>query len=204
MRLRILRSELATVIVGIILSVLFVSGKMTIATEDCTSSTHWGVQPSPAVVNPVVQWSGTKLVSLNGDWDFMTETPWRVRLGLGEPGWGNRKIDWSSARKIHVPGLWETQGVGQPGPGLAWDCEWDRGFWELKHVYMGLAAYRRSIDIPADWAGGQVWLKVGGVRSEASIWVNGQRAAYVKNYCATEKFNITPFVKAGEKAEIIA
>ncbi|MDD3587975.1 MAG: glycoside hydrolase family 2 TIM barrel-domain containing protein [Thermoguttaceae bacterium] len=205
--MRLIRTWCKQVFIGTImalLAVFFCVATSAKAEQDGVKQSHWGVPSSPAVVNPVVQWSGTKILSLNGDWDFMTTTPWRVRLGLGDPGWGNRLVDWSSARKITVPGLWETQGVGEAGPGLAWDCEWDRGFWDLKHVYMGTAAYRKLIDIPADWGGGQIWLKVGGVRSEASIWVNGKRAAYVKNYCATEKFNITPFVKAGEKAVIIA
>lgn len=164
----------------------------------------WGMKASTAVVNPVVRSPFSKFISLSGEWDFKTIDVWRYRLGVGEPGWGNRIFDWSGTRKIIVPGNWESQGVGEPGPNVTWDCDWDCARWDLRHVYMGRAIYRKSAPIPSDWKNSQIWLKIGGVRSEAWIWVNGNRACYVNNYCGTEKFNITPFVKPGENAEIIA
>lgn len=167
--------------------------------------TPWGVESSIAVVNPAVSSPLQKVISLRGEWDFVYgDQAIPYRLGVGEPGWGSRSFDWSSARKIQVPGCWESQGVGEPGRSISWDCKWDCGDWELKHIYMGVGLYRKTVEIPNDWQNSQVWLKVGGVRSEAYFWVNGQRAAYVNNYCGTEKFNITPFLKPGETAEITA
>jgi hypothetical protein len=69
---------------------------------------------------------------------------------------------------------------------------------------MGTARYRRSADIPAAWAGKRIWLKVGGVRTEAWLWVNHQRVAHLNTYCGSYKYDITDLVKPGEKAEIVA
>ncbi|MDO4629716.1 MAG: glycoside hydrolase family 2 TIM barrel-domain containing protein, partial [Planctomycetia bacterium] len=162
------------------------------------SAADWGAKSSPAVVNPVVKSEFQEILTLAGEWDFkMGSVPNRIRVGDGI--WGNTGWDMSGARKIQVPGLWETQGVGEPGPGRTWDCIWDCGQWILRHQYIGNACYQREIEIPATWENKRVFLKVGGLRTEAFFWVNGQRAAYVNNYCATEKFEITPFLKVGEK-----
>lgn len=169
-------------------------------------TTQWGQPSSPAVVNPVVRSDLSKTISLDGEWDFSTQNAWQYRLCVGETAWDalGYVFDWSNARKILVPGNWESQGVGEPAPCLSWDCEWDRDFWDLRHVFMGFALYSKQIEIPVDWSDKAVWLKIGGVRTEANIWVNGKRAGYVNNCCATEKFNITPFIQAGETAEITA
>ena len=170
-----------------------------------SESSSWGTAGTPAVVHPAVRSQLSDTLSLDGQWDFITGAgAVNYRLGVGDPAWGARSFDWSAARKILVPGNWESQGVGDPAPNRSWDCEWDRVFWNLRHVYQCRALYRKITPIPTEWAGKTVWLKVGGVRSEAYIWVNGRKAAYLNNFCATEKFNITQFVRPGENAEIVA
>ncbi|HQK77961.1 MAG TPA: hypothetical protein PKZ25_17330, partial [Candidatus Hydrogenedentes bacterium] len=112
--------------------------------------------------------------------------------------------DWDDVRKILVPGCWEAQGVGEPGMSTTWDLPFDCIPRPLNHVYMGTARYRRSVEIPADWAGKRVWLKVGGVRTEAWFWVNQQRVAHLNTYCGAYKYDITDLVNAGQTAEIVA
>lgn len=166
-------------------------------------ATDWGVESSPGVVNPATRSEYQETLSLAGEWDFQTGVPaFRIRLGDGI--WGNPGWDFSKGQKIQVPGIWETQGVGEMGPGTTWDCLWDCGQWILRHGYLGNAAYQKIVEIPADWQGKKIFLKVGGVRTEAYFWINGCRAAYVNNYCATEKFDITPFLKSGENNRIQA
>jgi len=122
-------------------------------------------------------------------------------MGKG-PAWN--EPDWRNARKIDVPGCWEAQGVGEPGMSHDWGLPFDCIPRPLNHVYMGTARYRRSVDIPPAWDGKRVWLKVGGVRTEAWFWVNQQRVAHVNTYCGTYKYDITSLVKPGEPAEIVA
>lgn len=165
---------------------------------------HWGpCPPSPAVVNSVTVSPLQQIVSLRGEWDFVTDPMLmgRHRMGKG-PEWN--EPDWSGVRAITVPGCWEAQGVGEPGMSLPWDPPFDRIPRPINHLYMGTARYRRSVDIPADWQGKRIWLKVGGVRTEAWFWVNKQRVAHLNTYCGAYKYDITGLVTPGETAELVA
>lgn len=165
---------------------------------------HWGPREgSPAVVNAVMVSPLQEIVSLRGEWEFVTDPGLRGRHRMGKgPGWN--EPDWSGVRAITVPGCWEAQGVGEPGMSQVWDLPFDCIPRPLEHVYMGTARYRRSADIPAGWAGKRIWLKVGGVRTEAWFWVNKQRVAHLNTYCGSYKYDITDFVTPGEPAEIVA
>ena len=164
----------------------------------------WGAREErPAVVNSVVRADPENVISLRGEWEFSATTmscPWRNGI------WKHfyRQEKWPNARKINVPGCWEAQGVGRPGPSECWDAVWDNSAKPIRHKYMGEAWYRRSVDIPAGWAGKRIWLKVGGVKSCGWFWVNGRQVALVDNYCGTYKYEITDLVKPGETATVVA
>ena len=165
---------------------------------------HWGAcRAWPAVVNPVAVSPLQQVISLRGKWDFVTDPGLygRHRMGKG-PGWN--EPDWRGVRSIEVPGCWEAQGVGEAGMSQTWDLPFDRIPRPLNHVYMGTVRYRRSVDIPKDWRGKRIWLKVGGVRTEAWFWVNKQRVAHLNTYCGSYKYDITDLVRPGESAEIVA
>ena len=170
---------------------------------ETASSTEWGEsKPTPAVVHPAIvsplQW----VLSLRGDWDFQID-PDRALFAMAEKG-GIPEEEWADARTIQVPGCWEAQGVGEPGISETWDIKCDCNPRPLDHIYMGSVVYRKKVDLPADWKGREIWLKVGGVRTEANFWVNGRAVGVINNYCGTYKFDITSFVNPGETAEIIA
>ncbi len=162
----------------------------------------WGGRRAvPAVVNPVVRSPLQEVISLRGEWEFVTQGVAPLR----HPGWNAFFAKpWPGARKIQVPGCWEAQGVGDPGPSVTWDCKWDHGPRELRNVYMGEAWYRKTVDIPADWQGKRVWLKVGGVRSQGWFWVNGKTVAWVDAYCGTYKYDITDLVQGVTQAVVVA
>ena len=165
---------------------------------------HWGLQPaSPAVVHPATASPLQDILSLRGEWDFVTDPRLmgRHRMGKG-PSWN--EPDWSGVRTIEVPGCWAAQGVGEPGMSRVWALPFDCIPRPLRHVYMGTARYRRTVEIPSRWNGKRIWLKAGGVRTEAWFWVNKQRVAHLKTYCGAYKYDITDFVKPGETAEIVA
>lgn len=165
---------------------------------------RWGTLPeTPAVVHSVTVSPLQEILSLRGEWDFVTDPMLmgRHRMGKG-PGW--KEPDWSGVRKVEIPGCWEAQGVGEPGMSCDWGLPFDCIPRALNHVYMGTARYRRVVEIPAAWAGKRIWLKVGGVRTEAWFWVNQQRVAHLNTYCGTYKYDITGLVKPGEATEIVA
>jgi hypothetical protein len=164
----------------------------------------WGAQESFAVVNPVVRSPLCQTISLSGEWGFTNERAEFYRLGVGDGVWGKFVYDWSQARTINVPGAWEAQGVGELGPGKTWDPTWDCGMWDLKNVYLGRALYRRVFELPKEWQGKRIWLKVGGVSSNAYLWINAKRAAYVETFCGARKYDVTDLVNYEGENEITA
>ncbi len=167
--------------------------------------TGWGkCAPTPAVVNPAVVSPLQKIVSLKGAWDFKTdENGWGTLTAVRT--FGDIPEDfWDDARSLNVPGCWEAQGVGTPGISETWDCKWDCNPRPLEHIYSGVAIYRKKVEIPQDWKDSRVWLKVGGVRTEAKFIVNSNSVGTINNYCGTYKFDVTDFVTPGEEAELIA
>ncbi len=162
----------------------------------------WGYRKAlPAVVNPVTRSPLQDILSLRGEWDFIT----RGVAPSRHPGWRSFYAKpWPGARKIQVPGCWEAQGVGVPGTSVTWDCKWDHGPREMRNVYMGEAWYRKTVNIPASWQGKRIWLKVGGLRSQGWFWVNEKPVAWVDNYCGTYKYDITDLIQAGTQAVVVA
>ena len=175
-----------------------------------------GIKPLPAVVNPVGREASPYLISLRGEWEFVTQpkafcrryrhtkTPF-AKVDEQTPAICRSRMDtpWTEARKIQVPGAWEAQGVGEPGMSIPWDPLWDSSPKKINHIYMGEGWYRKDVVLPSDWNGKKVWLKIGGVKSQGWFWVNKHPVAWVDNYCGTYKYDITPFVKLGETNRLI-
>ncbi|MBR4752342.1 MAG: hypothetical protein IK077_11340 [Thermoguttaceae bacterium] len=153
--------------------------------------------PTPAVVHPVVLSDAQDVFSLRGEWEFAQVEPWNEEALPPTP-------DADKIRAIQVPGCWEAQGVGEPGMSQTWDCVWDCNPRPLDHIYMGAAWYRKTIDAPESWADREIWLKVGGVRTEALFYVNGKRVGSINTWCGSYKFRVTEFVEPGKPLEIVA
>jgi beta-galactosidase/beta-glucuronidase len=87
--------------------------------------------------------------SLNGQWDFHRDPEGKesaADLAAGQSEW---------SEQIVVPFAWET---GASGVGVNWlACGW----------------YRRSLTVPAEWAGQRVVAHFGAVHHAATVWVNG-------------------------------
>ena len=161
---------------------------------------QWGGrEPHLAVVNPVCGQDPSRVLSLDGEWDFTTpEREGRREMPLRN---GNctryYSVKWKNPRKISVPSCWEAEGVGAPGTGVCWAAWWDNSAKPLRHAYQGTGWYRRTVTLPAEWQGCRVWIKLGGIKSAGYVWVNDRQVALVSNYCGTEKYEITDLVRAG-------
>ena len=156
-----------------------------------------------AVVNPVAGNEQGSVLSLRGEWEFTSQNmavPWRNGI------WRDfyKEAVWPEVRTIAVPGCWEAQGVGEPGMSECWDTAWDNSMKPIRHKHRGDGWYRKSVNIPANWSGKRIWLKVGGVKSCGWFWVNGKQVALVANYCGTCKYEITDLVVPGSNAMIVA
>jgi beta-galactosidase/beta-glucuronidase len=109
-------------------------------------------------------------LDLDGQWDFRLD-PADEGVAGGWSGFARAspavkaRSLWSGADapypdRIRVPGNWQAArseraaGFGEPRR-------------HLRHDYQGKAWYRRTVQIPADWAGKRVWLHLGGVTNTA-------------------------------------
>jgi hypothetical protein len=86
--------------------------------------------------------------------------------------------------RITVPGNWQAQGFGEPG-GIA------------RHNYQGTAWYRRSFEVPAEWAGKRVWLRFEGVCNWGKVFVDGAEVGRIETFITPYEFDITDCVTPG-------
>jgi hypothetical protein len=153
---------------------------------------------TPAVVNPVLRSALRHTLSLDGEWDFATDPN-----GVGEEQqWFKAETELPNRRTLQVPGCWEAQGVGGPGPSSSVAPE--RSIRPLRGAYVGRGWYRKEVTLSQNWSGQQLWLKVGGVHAQGWFWVNGTYVASNACYCGAYKYNITDLVQPDRKVVVAA
>ncbi|HEX6973774.1 MAG TPA: glycoside hydrolase family 2 TIM barrel-domain containing protein [Vicinamibacterales bacterium] len=132
--------------------------------------------------------------SLNGEWKFhYAASPAERPAAFSAADFDDRA--WPT---IAVPSNWELRGFGMPiyvnsGYGFAVD----RQNPHPPHDDNPVGSYRRTFEIPAEWAGRQVFLRFGGVDSAFYVWVNGERVGYSEDSRTPAEFDITRHVKPG-------
>jgi len=62
--------------------------------------------------------------------------------------------------------------------------------------------FRTEFEVPASYAGQQIWLQLDGVNYHAEIWVNGHLMSTVTGMFRQDYINLTDFVKPGRKAAL--
>lgn len=63
--------------------------------------------------------------------------------------------------------------------------------------YQGKAWYRRTIQLPADWAGQRIWLCLGGTGNTADVYLNGVLAGTVDSFITPYEFDVTAQSRPG-------
>jgi exo-1,4-beta-D-glucosaminidase len=138
---------------------------------------HWSIQSSADVTND------GKVISQPGyaakDW-YPTSVPSTVLAALvanrvcPDPYYGNNYMELPGVRRWDKP-------EGNP-----FEASW----W-----------YRTEFDLPSDYAGKHVWLKLHSVNYRANLWVNGQKVAdaTMEGAYRLYSFDIAPYAKAGQK-----
>lgn len=127
--------------------------------------------PRPELPQP--QFARPDWQTLNGEWEFDFDDS---NAGLRD-NWAVTKKSWG--RKINVPYAFETKlsGIG--------DTSFHPWVW-----------YRRSVPLPANWAGRRVLLHFGAVDYRAMVWVNGRLAGQHEGGQVPIKLDITDFLSA--------
>ncbi|WP_052446622.1 glycoside hydrolase family 2 TIM barrel-domain containing protein [Candidatus Soleaferrea massiliensis] len=140
---------------------------------------------------------------LNGEWDFkLVEKPADRILGFEADDY-----DYSDWDKITVPSSWQTQGFfDQPlyiNTRYPW-CNYESVSINQKYltaptVYNPVGHYRTEFEVPADWDGRETFISFQGVESAYYVYVNGRQVGYSEDSYTAHEFNITDYLKKGEK-----
>lgn len=130
---------------------------------------------------------------LNGKWDFM-------------PVYNAKATDFrfpSTFKKesvpIKIPSPWNVNNFtdGQGGDFITYPSypkEWEKA---------QIGWMKKNISIPADWNGKQIILHFEGVMGKSEVYVNGQKVADNFELFLPFEADITPYIKAGQKNEIM-
>ena len=137
-------------------------------------------------------------MSLNGTWKFFWVKDADARptdfwkTGFNDKGWDN----------MQVPAVWELNGYGDPiyvNVGYPWRNQFKNNPPYVPTEGNHVGSYRREITIPADWNGKEIYAHFGAVSSNMYLWVNGRFVGYSEDSKLEAEFNLTPYLKAGQK-----
>ncbi|MBR6132664.1 MAG: hypothetical protein IKQ20_12510 [Bacteroidales bacterium] len=132
---------------------------------------------------------------LDGQWAFhyvpnADERPTDFfRTDYDDSGWGT----------IPVPGNWELNGYGVP---VYVNTTNDFDNSQLPKVPVkgnAVGSYRKWVDIDKTWEDKQVIINIGGAKSCFYLWVNGEFVGYSEDAKTNSEFDITKFVRFGER-----
>lgn len=137
-------------------------------------------------------------LSLDGTWKFK----WVPRPGDRPLGFYKQGYDDSHWNDFQVPATWEVNGYGIP---IYVNIRYDFDYLmkpdppHVPHEYNPVGSYRREITVSKDWDGKDIYLHFGAVRSCFYVWVNGTWVGYSEDSKLPAEFNVTPYLKPGEK-----
>ncbi len=140
-------------------------------------------------------------LTLHGSWKFNWVTSADQRpTGFWNPGFDDKGWD-----NMAVPGIWELNGYGDPvyiNTGWAWRNQFTSNPPEIPVANNHVGSYRREFSIPAGWNGKDIIMHIGSATSCIYVWVNGSFVGYSEDSKLEAEFDITKFVKPGQKALI--
>ncbi|MBQ8273601.1 MAG: DUF4981 domain-containing protein [Bacteroidaceae bacterium] len=139
-----------------------------------------------------------RYMSLEGMWNFHFACHhYDAPEGFQLPGYNDS--EWV---EFPVPGLFELNGYGDiiyKNIGYAWATQFKPNppYIEEKNNYTG--SYRKEVVVPADWKGQNIIMHVGSATSNLTLWVNGKQVGYSEDSKDAAEFDITRYLKPGEK-----
>ena len=140
----------------------------------------------------------SRYISIEGNWKFNF-----VKNAYDKPeGFYAEGYDDSKWVDFPVPGLFEMNGYGDKiytNVTYPWNNEYpiNPPFVGERDNYVG--SYRQSFTVPAAWKGERVYIHVGSATSNLWVWVNGRYVGYSEDSKMEAEFDITDYVKFGEK-----
>lgn len=135
-------------------------------------------------------------LSLDGMWRFH----WVRDAGQRPEGIGRIDYDDEAWGRMPVPGMWELNGYGDPiyvNVGYAWRGNYANNPPYVPEAENHVGSYRRTFEVPADWAGKQLFLSIGSATSNVYVWINGRFVGYSEDSKLAADFDVTKFVRPG-------
>lgn len=134
------------------------------------------------------------ILSLNGPWKFLwLENETRI------PG-NFQGTDFNSGNwdEINVPANWEVNGHGTA---IYVNHPYEFTPYNPKAPELPfenpVGLYRKSVEIPGNWQGEQIFLNIGGAKSGCYVYINGKEIGYNEDSKNPAEYNITDYVKPG-------
>lgn len=160
--------------------------------------THFFAYENAEKAGSDVKENSKNFMSMNGSWKFFwvknaDQRPtdfWKV--GYNDKGWDDMK----------VPAVWELNGYGNPiyvNIGYPWRNQYKNNPPHVPTEKNHVGSYRREFVIPADWNGKDIVAHFGAVSSNMYLWVNGKFVGYSEDSKLEAEFDLTPYVKPGQK-----
>ena len=160
------------------------------------------MKADPAYKQPWQTPKSSLRMMLNGQWQFN----WVPEPDKRPKDFFKTSFDASAWKTIPVPSCWEMLGYGTPiytnvtypiknVPPLIRGQE---GYTVLDEPN-AVGSYRRTINVPANWNGKEVYLCFDGIYSAAYVWVNGKKVGYTQGPNTGAEFDVTKYVKPGKE-----
>jgi beta-galactosidase len=136
-----------------------------------------------------------RYLSLDGAWKFR----WSPRPADRPLDFWKPTADVGSWKEIRVPSNWMFQGYDYPiYVNMSYEFAPNPKPPFVPHDRNPVGSYRRTFTVPAAWAGLDVFLQFGAVKSFFYVWVNGEKIGLSKDSKTPAEWNITRFLKPGE------
>lgn len=140
----------------------------------------------------------SNFMTLNGTWKFN----WVPNADARPTDFWQPKFNDKGWNTMPVPGVWELNGFGDPiyvNVGYAWREQFRNNPPQVPIVNNHVGSYRREITVPTHWKGKEIIAHFGSVTSNMYLWVNGKYVGYSEDSKMEAEFNLTPYLKPGQK-----
>ena len=160
--------------------------------------TNYFAYESADMAKKGVKENSANFMSLNGTWKFFWVKDADARpTDFWKPGFNDK--GWND---LPVPGLWELHGYGDPiyvNIGYAWRNQFKNNPPYVPTENNHVGSYRKEITIPTSWKGKDIMAHFGSATSNMYLWVNGKYVGYSEDSKLEAEFNLTPYLKPGQK-----
>ncbi len=138
----------------------------------------------------------TESISLAGTWSVKLDS---MNIGIQE-----RWYDQLFSQQIKLPGTLDDAGIGAR-PTFSTDSIYKDVLLSLtrKHRYIGVAWYRKEIEVPRSFASKDLQLSLERVLWKTTLWIDGQEIGSNESLSAAQVFNIRGGLKPGKHVVVL-